>query len=383
MNCYESLADYISEYSERNKNLQCTDVYSVTNREGFVPSNEFFSKKVFSDDLKAYKIVKKGMLAYNPSRINVGSVAVQDIASKVIVSPLYVVLKVEESKLLPEYLGYFLHSASGKKQIRFCSTGSVRSNVRFDTLKQLHLPIVDLSEQRCRIRILQQIDKQRNHMRSLASRIDDIVKSRFVEMFGDPCTSGSSNLPTQSISAFCELRIGPFGSALHKEDYIAGGHPLVNPSHIVGSHIIPDSELSIDERKYQSLEPYHLHKGDIVLGRRGEIGRCAVVEREGMLCGTGSMILRPDKALCRSDFLQRVVSFPSFAHALGKKAVGATLKNLNAKIVGDAVVVLPPIALQDQFTRFVVQADKSRFAIKQVIEKLETLEDSLMQQYFG
>ena len=111
------LSAFIREYSARNKNEACSAVYSVTNSHGFMPSTEYFSKEVFSKDLSTYKIVKKGMIAYNPSRINVGSVAVQRTAEQVIVSPLYVVFEVNEKELLPEYVSYFLHSDIGLAQI--------------------------------------------------------------------------------------------------------------------------------------------------------------------------------------------------------------------------------------------------------------------------
>lgn len=212
-------------------------------------------------------------------------------------------------------------------------------------------------------------------------QLDSLVKSRFVEMFGDPCDPGNSSAKSR-IDSFCELRIGPFGSALHKEDYITGGHPLVNPSHIIGGAIRSDENLTIDDGKYESLAAYHLLPGDVVLGRRGEIGRCAVVKTDGLICGTGSMIIRPGQKV-RSDYLQRVVSFPSFSHALEANAVGVTMKNLNAKIVGSAEVFLPDLEDQDAFISFVSQVDKSRFIAQQQIEKLQMLYNSLAQDYFG
>ena len=181
-------------------------------------------------------------------------------------------------------------------------------------------------------------------------------------MFGDPIDE-QSKWPRKPIKDFCELRIGPFGSALHKQDYIVGGHPLVNPSHIVDGCIVPSDELTISDEKYGEMDAYHLALGDVVLGRRGEIGRCAVVCDEGYLCGTGSMIVRPGQE-CRSDYLQRVLSFPSFKDALERNAVGQTMKNLNAKIVGNAVVALPAMQAQQEFAAFVQQVDKLRFDFK-------------------
>ena len=136
-------------------------------------------------------------------------------------------------------------------------------------------------------RLLDSVMKQLDTANRQLALLDDLVKSRFVEMFGDPCDPGSSSAKSR-IDSFCELRIGPFGSALHKEDYITGGHPLVNPSHIIGGAIRPDENLTIDDGKYESLAAYHLLPGDVVLGRRGEIGRCAVVKTDGLICGTAA-----------------------------------------------------------------------------------------------
>lgn len=206
------------------------------------------------------------------------------------------------------------------------------------------------------VQALERIESQIGRATALLTYLNSLVKSRFIEIFGDPCDPGSSSAKNR-IDSFCELRIGPFGSALHKEDYITGGHPLVNPSHIIGGAIRPDENLTIDDGKYESLAAYHLLPGDVVLGRRGEIGRCAVVKTDGLICGTGSMIVRPGQKV-RSDYLQRVVSFPSFSHALEANAVGVTMKNLNAKIVGSAEVFLPDPKDQDAFITLVSQIDK-------------------------
>ena len=194
---------------------------------------------------------------------------------------------------------------------------------------------------------------------NLIAGISADFKSRFIEVFGDP-VDAASEWPRKSIKDFCELRIGPFGSALHKQDYISGGHALINPSHISNGKIQPDNNLTISDKKYAEMAAYHLEPGDVVLGRRGEIGRCAVVLEKGYLCGTGSMIVRPSVD-CRPDYLQRVLSFPSFKDALERNAVGQTMKNLNAKIVGEAVVALPSMDAQREFAEFVARVDKSAF----------------------
>ncbi len=291
-------------------------------------------------------------------------------------------LKADRSIVEPAYAELYFRTPHFKQQILKIAKKAVnQASISVSNLKELDFLLMSLHDQGVVIERLSLIITQMEQCERTAKRLDQLVKSRFVEMFGDPCDS-SGNGNRARIDSFCELRIGPFGSALHKEDYIVGGHELINPSHIVNGKLCPDSTLSIDDAKFESMGQYHLHLGDIVLGRRGEIGRCAVVDREGLICGTGSMILRPG-AECRSDYLQRVISFPSFSRALEGDAVGVTMKNLNAKIVGSAEVSLPPMELQQKFADFATQVDKTRAIAQQQIEKLQMLYDSLAQDYFG
>lgn len=261
---------------------------------------------------------------------------------------------------LPVDKRYFIHQARYViNRGAMLAHGATMRHLTKKVFESLSFSYPNRSEQLTIAKRLDDIQRQIYLAEKQISKLDSLVKSRFVEMFGDPCDA-NGNRAKVKVASICELRIGPFGSALHKNDYISGGHPLINPSHIIGSSIIPDADLTVSDDKYKSLEAYHLLPGDIVLGRRGEIGRCAVVQDKGFLCGTGSMVLRP-RAGVRSEYLQRVVSFPSFRQALERNAVGVTMKNLNAKIVGAADMYLPSINQQDDFISFTKQVDKSRF----------------------
>ncbi|MGA9070993.1 MAG: hypothetical protein WB424_12100, partial [Terracidiphilus sp.] len=91
-----------------------------------------------------------------------------------------------------------------------------------------------------------------------------------------------------------EIQTGPFGSSLHQSDYQKNGIPVINPASIQNERLIPIEKMAVGPTTLERLATFKLHKGDIVMARRGEMGRCAVVtEREdGWLCGTGSLILR-------------------------------------------------------------------------------------------
>ena len=212
-------------------------------------------------------------------------------------------------------------------------------------------------------------------------KLDELVKSRFIEMFGDP-VSNPHGYEKVNLSELADIKIGPFGSLLHKEDYIEGGHPLLNPSHIIDGKIAPDNKFCISNEKYDELSAYQLHIGDVVMGRRGEMGRCAVIPDEGYLCGTGSLLIRT-KGEVTADYIQKVISFPSFRKTIDDMAVGQTMPNLNVPIVSTFQIIIPPIMVQKRFYAFVEQVDKSKFAVQQTLDKAQELFDSLMQKYFG
>lgn len=211
--------------------------------------------------------------------------------------------------------------------------------------------------------------------------LDELVKSRFIEMFGDPI-SNPFGWDKVSLSEIAEIKIGPFGSLLHKEDYIEHGHPLVNPSHIIDSKIAIDEKLTISDEKYDELKSYHLQVGDVVLGRRGEMGRCAIVKTEGLLCGTGSLIIRANKDVT-SEFIQNIISFPTYKEYIESMAIGQTMLNLNVPIVSNFQIIKPPLDVQKQYYDLVKLTDKSKLIVQKQIEDLQELLDSKMDEYFG
>ena len=254
-------------------------------------------------------------------------------------------------------------------------------NRHFKWVKELEFQLPSRNEQDDVVKRLDKLCVVISARQQQLTKLDELVKARFVEMFGDPVLNpyGFEKVP---LSELAEIKIGPFGSLLHKEDYIEGGHPLLNPSHIVDGNIVPDKKLTISDEKYNELEAYHLHFGDVVMGRRGEMGRCAVVMGEGFLCGTGSLLIRT-RGEVTADFIQKMISFPSFKKTIEDMAVGQTMPNLNVPIVSRFQVVKPPVKVQHRYYSFIGEVDNLRQQVQKSIEKLKTLKGALMQQYFG
>lgn len=242
------------------------------------------------------------------------------------------------------------------KSMKIPNTGY---NRHFKWLKEAKIYYPNSEEQSKIVLILDEISSVIEHRQRQLQKLDELVKARFVEMFGDP-VSNPYGYDKVALSDLADIKIGPFGSLLHKEDYIEGGHPLLNPSHIVDGKISPDDKLTISDEKYEELSAYQLKIGDVVMGRRGEMGRCAVVPKDGFLCGTGSIIIRT-KGEVTPDYIQKIISFPSFKKIIEDMAVGQTMPNLNVPIVSRFQIIKPPMEVQDRYYKLVAQITKSKF----------------------
>lgn len=152
------------------------------------------------------------------------------------------------------------------------------------------------------------------------------------------------------------IQIGPFGSLLHKSDYITAGTPLVNPANIRDGRIVPDAKKGVSRETLKRLANYRLRTGDVVMGRRGEMGKCAVVTsvEDGWLCGTGSLFVRPTGHVL-SAFLVIWIRSRSVRRRLESESVGSTMNNLNLRVLNGIVLALPPLAEQK---RIVAKVDQ-------------------------
>lgn len=263
------------------------------------------------------------------------------------------------------------------KSVKIPNTGY---NRHFKWLKEAKINYPSTEIQSEIVLILDIISSIIEYRQRQLQKLDELVKARFVEMFGDPVTN-PYGFEKVALSALADIRIGPFGSLLHKEDYIEGGHALINPSHIIGDKIVSDSKLTVSDEKYAELGAYHLQISDVVLGRRGEMGRCAVVSGSDLLCGTGSLLIRP-KGEVTADYIQKIISFPSFRKSIEDMAVGQTMPNLNIPIVSNFQIIKPPVEIQEAYYKFARQTDKAKTAIQKALDEAQLLFDSLMQQYF-
>jgi restriction endonuclease S subunit len=163
---------------------------------------------------------------------------------------------------------------------------------------------------------------------------------------------------------------GPFGSILHKSDYVDDGVPLVNPINIVGESIVPDPSKLISDATKRRLTNYVLNEGDVVVGRRGEIGRCATVgpNENGWVCGTGSFFIRPLQTL-HPQFLAHLIRSNGYREKLEQLSTGTTMKNLSNTSLGDLAISVPPFPEQQRIVAILEEAFEGIATAKANAEK--------------
>lgn len=279
--------------------------------------------------------------------------------------------------LHPNYLRHFLLSDvfHGQFMNTVAGVGGSLMRARPAQVKAITLPLPPLPEQRRIAAILDHADVLRAKRHKVLAHLDALTHSIFHDMFGD-------EVWTTTLADLADVQIGPFGSLLHQSDYVSGGVALINPMHIRGGVLQPDSDFSVTEKKASALELYRLRPGDVVLGRRGEMARAGIAasEHAGMLCGTGSIILRPRGVDGR--FLHAVITSPRMKRHLERSSLGATLPNLNAAIVNSSPSPRAPAEAQSKFAAVISQIERARIDVVRACAADDQLFASLQSRAF-
>ena len=369
------LGKFIKEYSERNKGNEDIPVYSVTNSQGFC--TEYFGKEVASQDKTTYKIVPQGYFAYNPSRINVGSVDWQRYEKRVIVSPLYNVFSVSEG-IDRQYLYYFLRSDLGRQMIKAKASGSVRDNLKLDMLKEMTIPDISVEQQKFCSSVLDKLHKLIQMRQQELQKLDEFIKARFVELFGDP-VSNSYGLPEATLPD-----LGEFGRGVSKHrprndiKLLGGKYPLIQTGDVanaglyITSYSSTYSELGLKQSKMWD-------KGTLCITIAANIAKTAILEFDA--CFPDSVVGFIANERTNNIFVHYWFSF--FQAILESQAPESAQKNINLKILSELKVIVPEKRKQDQFASFVKLTDKSKVAVQKALDEAQLLFHSLMQEYFG
>lgn len=297
---------------------------------------------------------------------------------------------IDERELDFRYLHKFLHwtyLSGATERMQSHSTG-IR-NLDGDAYKAIRLTLPPLIEQ---VRIVGLLDEAFAFLATAKIKAEknlQNIRALFESYLQFLFTRGGEGWMETTLGAVTGgIFTGPFGSLLHKRDYVHEGVPLVNPAHITETGIKPDLQKSVSKQTAHRLSNYLLRKGDIVIGRRGEMGRCAVVTdaEDGWLCGTGSFFIKPS-GRADTSYLVRLLRSESCKRQLEKIAGGAVMPNLSNADLGMLPLCLPSVEKQKAIVRKIEAVHSNIQSLENLYRRrgsaLEALKRSLLQHAFS
>ena len=289
---------------------------------------------------------------------------------------------------------YFIHyTQSGLYQARIAQffAGSTRTRISRKNLEQIEIPLPDLPTQRHIASSLDKVSDLISLRKRQLVKLDELVKSRFVEMFGDPETN-PYKWSISKLSEFCDLQNG---YAFKSQDYLDNSSVL----NCRMSNIRPDGGFDAEyhpkylpDTFWEQYKEYRLVDGDVIIAMTDMasdpkiLGVPTIVrtdEKKFLLNQRVGKLTFYDNKAINNVYLMFVLSQKHIRQQLVKSAGGSTQINVGKPAVLSVEFFVPPMELQEQFAAFTEQTDKSKLTILQSLDKLETLKKALMQEYFG
>jgi type I restriction enzyme M protein len=191
--------------------------------------------------------------------------------------------------------------------------------------------------------------------------------------------------PMVELGEVCDgILTGPFGTALHQSDYVSAGIPVINPQNIIEGKITSDGVKMVSTETRNRLQEFTIRESDIIIGRRGEMGRCAVAtsDMNGWLCGTGCFVIRLSSKCVPKFYFHQISSSKTKAH-LEEQAIGVTMKNLNQGILSGVKVPLPPLPEQQAIVAEIEAEQNLVNANRELITRFEAKIQTTLSRIWG
>lgn len=277
--------------------------------------------------------------------------------------------------VLPTYLYYFL--SSKREQFVKDGVGGAQPNISAGYLKNVQFGLIPMQQQIDIVEKLDKVEKLIALRKEQLAKLDELVKSRFVELFGD-----TPDEEKKTMDDICKI----ITDGTHQPPKLTStGIPFLFVSNIVTNEIHYDAEKFISEETYAELiKRTPIAIGDILLSTVGSYGHPAVVKSDKPFCFQRHIAyLKPNADMVNSEYLRGAILSADVQRQIDERVKGIAQKTLNLSEIRKLQLPLPSMEQQEQFAAFVEQTDKSKLTIQQSLDKLELLKKSLMQQYFG
>ena len=289
-------------------------------------------------------------------------------------------------RIYNKYLYFFL--TSKVDYLNALGRGATFKEISKGIVEDVEIPLPSLDEQKKIVERFEAIQQLLNKRKQALLYLDNLVKSRFIEMFVE-LVFNPMNWPSVTLVDTCvdkdDIKCGPFGTQLGKDEYVREGVPLWGIPQINAAFTIPPTDF-LTEDKAEQLSAYSLLPGDIAMSRKGNVGKCAIYPENAPngIIHSDVLRIRVDNKRCNPLFMMCQLHFSrAIEPQIDAVSNGAVMAGINVTKLKSIVVHVPPIELQNKFADFVAITDKSKLAVQQSIETLQTLKAKLMQDYFG
>ena len=292
-------------------------------------------------------------------------------------------LRPKQELLDSRFAFYYLSSESFLRQIPRITKKSVnQASFNVAALKELTIPIPEIEKQWDIVRGLDKVSELIALRKEQLAKLDQLVKSRFIELFGDPLGNPLGWVSDNMKGICTKITDGEHGSVAR----IDSGNVFLNAKHIKKDGTIDWKTVTytsdeVHNKIYARCNP---EPGDVLLTTTGTIGNVAIVpDVAPFSMDRGITLLKLNRAKVNSIFVAALLGFECIQDVMNANVHASAIGHLFLNKVMQIPVIVPPIELQNQFATFVEQTDKSKLVIQQSLDKLETLKKSLMQEYFG
>ena len=284
-----------------------------------------------------------------------------------------------------EYLYFFLKSKTD--YLNSLGRGATFKEISKSIVESIEIPLPEVNQQKEIAEKFKKLEQLISLRKQQLAKLDELVKARFVEMFGDPADN-VNNLPASPMTAICQIIDGDRGKNYPKqEEFSDSGFCLfLNAKNVTAQGFSFENCTYITEEKDALLRNGKLCRGDVVLTTRGTIGNLAFydtsVPYENIRINSGMVILRMNKQVVSEIFF--IEQFKMQLDSIKSRiASGSAQPHLPISTMNKIEMILPPIELQNQFAAFVERVSQQKQTVQQSLEKLELMKKALMQEYFG
>ena len=297
----------------------------------------------------------------------------------------YVCRTKDENVLLQSYLPFLLQSDDFWRFAEKNKKGGLPFFLNWSDFERYEFELPSIEKQRELSALLWAMQRTKQAYQELLTKTDELVKSQFIEMFGDCIRNDKAwnvRLLQDVLAEGCRVTYG----IVKTEDDIPGGVPVFRPVDISQGHVPTRSELKRTSKEISDQYKRTILNGDeLLITIRGSVGETFQISKKFEGCNVARNIvpLRANTEILLQGFLKAVIDSVAFQEKIASITKGVALKGININEFKVCPIILPPIEMQQQWVEFAQQTDKSKFELKQNIENINSLMRSLMRQDFS